>query len=44
MYSQSVAITVLDVPLVEFVRKLLTESLDVFFHLGNVGILVERVY
>lgn len=34
----------LDVPLVKFVRKLLTESLNVSFHLGSVGILVERVY
>ena len=34
----------LDVPLVKFVRKLLTESPDVSFHLGSVGIFVERVY
>jgi len=34
----------LDIPLVKFVRKLLAESLDVFSHLGSVGIVVERVY
>ncbi len=44
MYNQSVAITMLDVPLVKFVRKLLTKSLDVFSHLRSVGVLVERVY